>query len=140
MNLQFWISELQRLATGVWDAFRAEPLIFPLKIVLAVLAVRWGIGLFRWLYQVFFYSKHLVHLKITLPREDSQKDKERSEDKDFKKKVSVMEHFFQNINEMSELSLRNNIYTTVFRGDIMTFEVVAENKVVDFYVVCPKRY
>jgi len=88
----------------------------------------------------FVESKSLVTLRVTLPREDSQKDKEKAEEKDFKEKIAIMEQFYRNIHELSELNLANIIRTKLFKDDIFTVEYVARNKVVDFYIVANKRY
>jgi hypothetical protein len=94
----------------------------------------------RYLYSVFVYSRSLVYLRITMPREESPKDKEKSDEKDFKEKISVMEQFFRNINEIGELGLGNIVMTKLFKADIVTFEIVAKQKIVEFYVVVPKKY
>jgi len=94
----------------------------------------------RYLYAVFFYSRKLVYMKVTMAREESQKDKDKAEEKDFKEKIAVMEQFFRNIHELGELSLRNIIHTGLFKTDIVSFELVARQKVVEFFVVAPKKY
>lgn len=82
----------------------------------------------------------MVTLKIRLAREESQKDKEKSEEKDFKEKIAIMEQFYRNIHELSELSLANTIHTKLFQDDIITLEYIAKNKKVDFYCIINKRY
>ncbi|MFO0780887.1 MAG: hypothetical protein U0519_03310, partial [Candidatus Gracilibacteria bacterium] len=104
-----------------------------------VVAFRVFVALYRYIY-IIVRSNSLVYLKVTLPREDSQKDKEKSEEKDFREKISVMEQLFRNLYELGELSLRNIIRTFIFRADILSFELVAKEKVVEFYVVVPKYY
>jgi len=79
-------------------------------------------------------------MKITLPREESQKDKEKSEVKDFKEMIGVMEQFYRNVHEIGELNLQNIIHTKIFKDDFVSFEYMAINKVVEFYAVTPKRY
>ncbi|MCC6643699.1 hypothetical protein IT411_03030, partial [Candidatus Peregrinibacteria bacterium] len=89
---------------------------------------------------IFMQTRTHVYLKIRVPREDSQKDNEKKEEKDFKEKVSVMEQCFRNIHELSELSLTNLIKTTLFDSNIISFEIVAQQKIIDFYLVTPKVY
>lgn len=95
-------------------------------------------------YTRFFYilwrNKKLAYLQIRIPREDSQKDNEKKEEKDFKEKIGIMEQFYRNIHEISELSLSNRIKTFLFRSDIISFEIVAHKKIIDFYVVIPLEY
>lgn len=109
-------------------------------VVIFIILARFGIRLFHYLYMVLIASKRLVHMKVTLPREESPKDKEKAEEKDFKEKIAIMEQFFRNIHELSELSLANTIRTRIFKDDIVSFEYIAKDKVVNFYVVVQKRY
>lgn len=122
------------------QAIMGNPLWSIAGVALFVILVRFGIGIFHYLYMVQIASKRLVHMKVTLPRQESQKDKEKAEEKDFKEKIAIMEQFFRNIHELSELSLANTIRTFIFRDDVVSFEYVAKEKVVDFYVIVQKRY
>lgn len=89
---------------------------------------------------ILHQNRSHVCLKIRVPREDSTKDNEKKEDKDFKEKVSLMEQCFRNIHELSELSLTNIIRTTLFDSNIISFEIVAQKKVIDFYLITPAIY
>lgn len=89
---------------------------------------------------ILWQNRSLVYLKIRVPREESQKDNEKKEEKDFKEKVSIMEQCIRNIHELSELSMNNIIRTTLFDSNIVSFELVAQNKLIDFYVVTPQIY
>jgi hypothetical protein len=90
------------------------------------------------------YHNHLnktrVFLKVTLPRDDSEKDVQRDTQKDFREKISIMSQFFRNLHETKELNLMNLIKVKIFRHNTFTFELVAHNKVVDFYITTPKYY
>ena len=138
----FWsvMQKLQEIALQIFTFVWQNPLPTVLWIAGIFIGGKIALGLLRHAYAVFIMPRNLVYFKITMPREESQKDKEKSEEKDFKEKISVMEQFFRNIHELSELSLRNTIYTTVLKADIISFELVAQNKVVDFYIVVQKRY
>ncbi len=85
-------------------------------------------------------NKTLVYLQVRMPRQDSPKDDQKKEEKDFKEKVGVMEQFYRNIHEIAELSLSNIIRTTLFDSNIVTFEIVARKKLIDFYLIVPKIY
>ena len=89
---------------------------------------------------IMFQNRTHVCLQIRVPREDSSKDNEKKEEKDFKEKLSIMEQCFRNIHELSELSLRNIIKTTLFDSNIISFDIVAQKKVIDFYLVTPAVY
>ncbi len=51
-----------------------------------------------------------------------------------------MEQFFRNIHEIGELSLENLVRTWLFHDDIVSFEYIAKNKVIDFYVIVQKKF
>src|SRR5579883_1653242 len=78
----------------------ANPLETLAALILAVIAFRVFVAFYRYLY-VLLRARSLVYLKITLPREDSQKDKEKSEEKDFREKLSIMEQLYRNLYEIS---------------------------------------
>ncbi|MBD3269910.1 type IV secretion system DNA-binding domain-containing protein [Candidatus Peregrinibacteria bacterium] len=82
----------------------------------------------------------MVTLLIRVPREDSEKDSQKKEEKDFKEKIGVMEQFYRNMHELSELSLGNIIRTTLFNSNIISFEMIAHNKKIDFYISTPDIY
>lgn len=110
--------------------------IFFLVIVLVLKLVRMAA---KFLF-IMWQNRTHVCLQIRTPREDSTKDNEKKEEKDFKEKLSIMEQCFRNIHELSELSLRNIIKTTLFDSNIISFDIVAQKKVIDFYLVTPKVY
>lgn len=89
---------------------------------------------------IMWQNRSHICLQIRVPREDSSKDNEKKEEKDFKEKLSIMEQCFRNIHELSELSLRNIIKTTLFDSNIISFDIVARHKVIDFYLITPKVY
>jgi hypothetical protein len=124
----------------ILDIMWANPLDSILVIVGLFILIKLLIKGYRFYHHIARVSPKLVHMRITVPREESQKDKEKSEVKDFKEKIAVMEQFFRNIHEIGELNLQNIIRTKIFHDDFISFELVAKNKVVDFYVVVPKRY
>lgn len=79
-------------------------------------------------------------MRITLPREDSPKDKDKETEKDFREKISIMAQFYRNLEETREMNLWNSLKVKLFRHNIFSFELVAQNKHVDFYVSSPKYY
>lgn len=108
-------------------------------VILAIIALKIIRSFAKFLFILNQNRSHIC-LKIRVPREDSTKDNEKKEEKDFKEKVSIMEQFFRNIHELSELSLRNLIKTTLFDSNIVSFEIVAQHKLIDFYIITPKVY
>jgi len=140
MNQEELLTSIQDYALAVKDYAIAHPVESALYVVGAIIAWKLLWDIMRYLYGVFFYAPSLVYLRITMPREESQKDKEKADEKDFKEKIAIMEQFFRNIHELGELSLRNMISTFFFKADLVTFEFVARQKVVEFFVVVPKKY
>ncbi len=124
----------------IWDTVRRHPLETGGLLILSIVLLKVLIGTMRFIYHVSVVSPNLVHMKITLPREESQKDKEKSEIKDFKEMIGVMEQFYRNIHEISELNLYNVIHSKIYQDDFVSFEYIARNKLVEFFAVVPKRY
>jgi hypothetical protein len=81
------------------------------------------------------YAKKLTYMRITLPREDTQKDKDKQVEKDFREKIGVMDQFYRNIHEIRELTISNRIRNFFLDLDVVSFELVAMSKEVNFYVV-----
>ena len=79
-------------------------------------------------------------MRITMPREDSQKDKEKEVEKDFREKIGIMAQFYRNLEETNEMNVWNIIKTKILRNNSFSFELVVENKQVNFYVSSPKYY
>ena len=107
--------------------------------IAAFLGIRLLLWIMRFMYQLR-QAKKLIYLRITLPRVDSAKDREKDNEKDFREKVAVMAQLFRALHETRELNFWNTVRTRIFKGNIFTFELVAHNKVVDFYVSTPPYY
>lgn len=122
-----------------WEYIKAQPLEFAL-IVLAIFIGIWVlVALLRHGHR-HTQNKKLIFLRITLPRDDSTKDKEKETEKDFREKVAIMAQFFRNLHETGEMNLMNTIKTRIFKHNIFSFELVAHQKIVDFYVTTPKYF
>ncbi|MGL5831360.1 MAG: type IV secretion system DNA-binding domain-containing protein, partial [Candidatus Altimarinota bacterium] len=130
-----FVNPIEQLANG--DIYG----LYNLLIYLVVAIIIWNflISTIRFLF-ILHQNKSALYLKIRIPREDSVKDNERKEEKDFREKISIMEQFFRNIHELAELSMRNIIRTSLFTSNIISFEIVAQKKLIDFYIVVPKIY
>jgi len=118
---------------------KTNPLYAVGGVIALFIAFKLFVGFFRYVY-VVTRQRTMVFMRITLPREDSQKDKEKSDEKDFREKISIMEQLYRNLYELGELSLKNLIRTFIFKADLVSFELVAQEKVVEFYIVVPKYY
>ncbi|MBI2634285.1 type IV secretory system conjugative DNA transfer family protein [Candidatus Peregrinibacteria bacterium] len=114
-------------------------LIIGLIIAGSIFALWLALAIIRYIYHLH-RGKNLVFLRITLPRDDSPKDKDKDTDKDFREKISIMAQFFRNIHETRELNIWNTIKSRILRHNVFSFEFVAHHKVFDFYVTTPKYF
>ena len=124
---------------GIWEYIKENPLQI-LIIAILVPAILWYLLLLLRYIAQYKQSKKLVFIRVTMPRKDSQKDEQKATEKDFKEKIDVMSQFYRNLHETSELNLLNQIKTTILRTNIFTFELVAHQKVIDFYITTPDYY
>lgn len=135
-TLQFW-------KTFDWDSLGRFILTHPIQIVLTLLGIIFG---FKLLLALFRYIRHrlneksLVYMQITLPREDSPKDKDKEVEKDFRERIAIMEQLYRSLYEIRELSIRNILRRMFFLHNLVSFEIVAQEKIVTFYVVVPQEY
>ncbi len=118
----------------MWDYILQHPLRTLVIVVVLVSLYRYTVWLFRYFIQLY-YAKKLTYMRITLPREDTQKDKDKQVEKDFREKIGVMDQFYRNIHEIRELSFKNRIRNFFLNLDVVSFEMVAMSKEVNFYVV-----
>jgi len=123
----------------ILQIIQKNPWMIIFVVISAIIGFKMFVSFYRSLY-ILHRNKHLVYLKIQLPREDSQKDNEKKEEKDFKEKVAVMEQLYRNLHEISELNLGNIVRNFIFKAEIISFELVAQNGQLDFYVVIEKRF
>ncbi|MBI2638468.1 type IV secretion system DNA-binding domain-containing protein [Candidatus Peregrinibacteria bacterium] len=134
---EFW-------TTFDWNALWKFIEAHPLEILGGIIAVFIGwkllLAIFRYLYHRFITEKSLIYMQITLPREDSPKDKEKEVEKDFRERIAIMEQLYRSLYEIRELSVANIIRRSLFRHHIVSFEIVAKEKSVSFVVAVPKEY
>ncbi|MBD3330129.1 type IV secretion system DNA-binding domain-containing protein [Candidatus Peregrinibacteria bacterium] len=123
----------------IWNFIKANPLEFTLYLVLAVVLYKVGFWGMKYIYR-YVQAKNLIFMRVTLPRQESMKDKEKQTEKDFREKISIMAQLYRSLHETRELNLFNIISTRLFWKNTFTFELVAHQKVVDFYITTPKYY
>lgn len=104
-----------------------------------IIAMFFGLKILRFFYHIK-NSKNLVTLQVTMPRQDSQKDKEKATEKDFREKIGIMDQLYRNLHEMRELNLYNRIKTAILQSAKISFELAVENKIIHFNVVTPPEY
>ncbi len=78
----------------------------------------------------------LTFLRITLPKKDSDLDERKETLKDFKEAVSIMEQLFSSLKSVYS----SKILKKILGQDLLSFEYVAHEGEVLFYVVAPKNY
>lgn len=123
----------------IWNFIVAKPWIVPVVLVALWISIWFILKVIRRTY-AFKMDKDRVFFRITMPREDSQKDKEKQVEKDFREKIAIMAQFFRNLEETNEMNLWNSLKTRLLKNNVFTFELVAEHKEVNFYVSSPKYY
>lgn len=119
---------------GRW--FIAAPLENTFILLLVLTAWHYAVFSMRWCYATWF-AKHLVSVKVILPRSDSKMDQERRTEKDFKEKVAIMEQLFRALNEVKDLTFWQALHFWIFRYMTVSFELYVENGLITFYVLCP---
>lgn len=112
-------------------------------IGLLVVVFFYSLKVLRWLIHHVMEktsTKNLVYLKIELPRNDSQKDRQEEVEKDFKEKIGIMSQFFRSMHEVSELNLGNRVRVWLFQLDTLHFEIFCEKSLIEFRVCTYKEY
>lgn len=110
-------------------------------LILVGLFITWKLfwkGLRLWYH--FHREKYRKFIKVTLPREDSPKDKDKATEKDFREKIGVMDQLFRGLHEIKELTLANRIRVILFDNALMSFEFFVEKKELSFIVVTDEYY
>lgn len=118
--------------SSLWATLQQTWMWWLLGLVSAVLL--WKLGWFAlalW-YERYAHKKR-VFMQVTMPREESQKDKEQATDKDFREKVSIMDQLFRGLHEIRELNLSNRFLVWLFERDNVSFEIHAKYKEVTFF-------
>ncbi len=127
-----------------WNAALLFIKSHPLEMLGGVVAVIIGWKFFWWMFRYLYHrlitERNLVYMQITLPREDSPKDKEKEVEKDFRERIGIMEQLYRSLYEIRELSVSNIIRRFFFQHHFVSFEIVAKEKSVSFVVVVPKEY
>lgn len=123
---------------GFWPwvlaQFVAGPVGFIVSIVLLYASwkvVKWGFRLWYSLMQ----AKHLVSMKVTLPRQETKIDQEKRTEKDFKEKIAIMEQLYRALWEVQSLNLMQMLHFWFFREITMSFEMYVEKGLLTMYVV-----
>jgi len=79
---------------------------------------------------------NLTFLKITLPKKDSDLDEKKETTKDFKEMIGLMEQLFASLKSIYS----KKILRQILGQDLLSFEYIAHEWEIMFYVVIPKNY
>jgi hypothetical protein len=79
---------------------------------------------------------NLAFLKITLPKKNSDLDEKKETTKDFKEMIGLMEQLFSSLKSIYS----RKILRKILGQDLLSFEYVAHEWEILFYVVVPKNY
>jgi len=123
---------------ALWSWFIANPLENTGIIILVYFLIDWSVYAMRYFYAVCA-GKHLISMKVILPRSDSKIDQEKRTEKDFKEKIAVMEQLFRALNEVKDLTFWKVIHFWIFRYNTISFEIFVEDGLITFYVLAPKN-
>jgi len=141
---QFWWENAKNNDTQTWwewlflnslyDFVYYIMLLFIWIIIFLIL-----LQIIRFIFEIY-YSKHLVYMKVTLPKSDSKLDKEKETKKDFKEKIAMMSMYYKAIHKISEAWLKDTIANFIFQHAKISLELVYNKWEVDFYIVTFDSY
>ncbi len=123
----------------------AAAVLFPAFAVgFLVLDIITGFFLIRailWHWHRLEEEHQLVHLKITLARNDTKLDNEKRTEKDFHEQIGKAEQFFRALHETRGLSWYNILMKRIlWHKPQLSFEIQCFNREIHFVVVCDKYY
>jgi len=84
----------------------------------------------------FKRSLNLTFLKVTLPKKESDLDEKKETTKDFKEMVGLMEQLYASLKSIHS----SKIIKKILGQDLISFEYIAHEDEILFYVVIPKAY
>lgn len=123
----------------MWEFLKNNLIQAFVTIIAGYFVIKYLIWLTRYLIRLYL-NKKLVYIQVTLPRQETQKDKEKQTEKDFREVIGVMEQFYRNVHEIRELSLMNRIKNFFLDLSVVSFEIVTIDKEVTFYIVTYPYY
>ena len=108
-----------------------------LILILLIIAISWiiFIKILR-KKEDFKRALKLSFLKITLPKKDSDLDEKKETTKDFKEMVWLMEQLYSSLKSIYSWKILKKI----LGQDLISFEYIAHEGEINFYVVVPKNY
>ncbi len=121
----------------------ATTLSWPQWIFVAVVLFffwKFGFYIIRLLHRRGEYND-LVHMRVTLPRNDSKLDNDKRTEKDFHEQVGKAEQIFRALHETRDLNLYNVVMKRwMWKKPHFSFELQFEKQELTFVVVCDPYY
>ena len=105
-------------------------------ILISLLTISFAIVFFLRKRHNFKRALNLTFLKVTLPKKESDLDEKKETTKDFKEQIALMEQLLASLKSIYS----NKILTKILGQDIISFEYIAYEWEIFFYVVIPKKY
>jgi uncharacterized membrane-anchored protein YhcB (DUF1043 family) len=103
-------------------------IVLALIIVITIFLIRKRINLKR--------ALNLAFLKVTLPKKESDLDEKKETTKDFKEMVGLMEQLLASLKSIYS----SKIISKIIGQDVISFEYIAHENEIFFYIVIPKKY
>ncbi|MBT3293478.1 type IV secretory system conjugative DNA transfer family protein [Candidatus Peregrinibacteria bacterium] len=127
----------------IWTSIGTWFINDPVRNIIFFLLAFVGIIAFKKLARLAYaihHAKHLVCLKVIMPRNDSKLDQEKRTDKDFKEKLAGMEQLYRALWEVKSLTIWQALHFFIWRYIPISMEMFLEKGVLNFYVVTAPKY
>lgn len=80
-------------------------------------------------------SREMAFLRVVMARKDSDSDEKRDIIRDFKEQISLMEQLLSSLKSL----YRGGFYNWILGQEYFSFEYVAHNNEIYFYIVVPRK-
>lgn len=80
-------------------------------------------------------SREMAFLRVVMARKDSDSDEKRDIIRDFKEQISLMEQLLSGLKSL----YRGNFYNWILGQEYFSFEYVAHDNEIYFYIVVPRK-
>ncbi len=142
-NIKLFFSPSQ-----LWSNFIVLEWVGDMRVLVALRIVQIGLFLYitRPIYRYFYQKRQIkednfIHLRVTLPKNDSKLDNEKRTDKDFHESIGKAEQFFRSLHEIRDLNLYHILFKRMIWGyPQLSFELQIENQELSFVIIADKYY
>lgn len=126
------LTEQTHILQAIWEV--AQLFFFAyISVLLLIFAVRF--------WHRMMESSKFVHLRVTLPRNDSKMDNDKRTEKDFHEQIGKAEQFFRALYETRDLNLFNVVFKRwIWDKPMLSFELQTEKRELSFVIICDPYY